>query len=158
MVRGSTLFLKLVLFLIGVVTLVGMIWFPQTEGRAANLDLISIYKDPVIIFAFIASIPFFVALYQAFKLLGYIEQNKVFSQVAVNALRKIKYCVIIFIGFIFISEVFLIFWGLDDDKAGPVALGIYTTFASIVIATAVAIAERLLQNAVDIKAENDLTV
>jgi DUF2975 family protein len=37
-------------------------------------------------------------------------------------------------------------------------LGIFTTFASIVIATAAAVFQRLLQNAVDIKSENDLTV
>src|SRR6266496_4252219 len=45
-----------------------------------------------------------------------------------------------------------------DDPAGPTALGIFTTFASIVIATAAALFQRLLQNAVDIKSENDLTV
>jgi hypothetical protein len=37
-------------------------------------------------------------------------------------------------------------------------LGIFTTFASIVIATTAAVFQRLLQNAVDIKSENDLTV
>jgi hypothetical protein len=37
-------------------------------------------------------------------------------------------------------------------------LGIIATFASIVIATAAAVFERVLQNAVDIKSENDLTV
>ena len=158
MKRGSTLFLKVVIFLIAVGVFAGLIWFPQTEGRATNLDLVSIYLDPVIIYVYIASIPFFVALYQAFKLLGYIEQNKTFSQFSVGALRNIKYCAIAIIGFILIAEVFLIFWGQEDDKAGPMAFGIYTTFASIVIATAVAVAQKLLQNAVDIKSENDLTV
>src|SRR3990167_3662656 len=92
MKRGSTLFLKIVILLIAIGALAGMILFPQTEGRAANLDLISIYKDPLIIYAYIASIPFFVALYQAFKLLGYIDDNKVFSQLSVKAVRNIKYC------------------------------------------------------------------
>ena len=36
--------------------------------------------------------------------------------------------------------------------------GILITFASIVVATAAAMFERILQNAVDIKSENDLTV
>jgi len=90
MTRGSTLFLKIVLILIGITSLAGMIRFPQTEGRAANLDLISIYKDPFIIYLYIASTPFFVALYQAFNILGYIEHNKTFTQAEVTALRNIN--------------------------------------------------------------------
>jgi hypothetical protein len=157
MKHGSTLFLKVVLLLIGVVTLAGLIWFPQAEGRAANLDLISIYSDPIIIYSYIASIPFFVGLYQAFKLLGYIEQNKAFSKAAVRALRNIKYCALALVGFIIIGEIWIFLIG-DEDKAGPLALGIYSGFAMIVVATAAAVFERLLQNAVDIKSENDLTV
>ena len=45
----------------------------------------------------------------------------------------------------------------SDDPIGPTALGIFTTFASLVIATAAALFERPLQNAVNIKSENDLT-
>ena len=156
--RGSTLFLKVVILLIAIVALAGMIRFPQTEGRAANLDLISIYADPFIIYGYIASIPFFVALYQAFKLLGYIEQNKVFSQAAVKALRYIKYCAIAIIGFIAVAVVFIRFAGGDDDPAGFVAMGFFTTFVAIVIATATAVFQELLQNGVDIKSENYLTV
>ena len=50
-----------------------------------------------------ASIPFFVALYQAFKMLGYAGQNKIFSPAAVKALRTIKYCAIAIIGFVAVS-------------------------------------------------------
>jgi hypothetical protein len=156
--QGSTLFLKIVISLIGIVTLAGLIWFPQTEGRAANLDLFSIYKDPLIIYGFIASIPFFVALYHGIKLLSYVDQNKVFSQSAVQAVRNIKYCAITLSGFIVLGILYIRLFAHGDDPAGPTAVGIFTTFASIVIATAAAVFERLLQNAVDIKSENDLTV
>jgi hypothetical protein len=46
----------------------------------------------------------------------------------------------------------------SDDAAGGVFVGVLITFGSIVIATAAAMFERILQNAVDIKSENDLTV
>ena len=46
----------------------------------------------------------------------------------------------------------------NDSAAGAVMLGIIATFASIVVGTAAAMFERVLQNAVDIKSENDLTV
>jgi hypothetical protein len=51
-----------------------------------------------------------------------------------------------------------IFHAKEDDPAGFIALCIVTTFISVVIATATAVFERLLQSAVDIKSENDLTV
>lgn len=158
MKKVSTLFLKFVICLIAIVALIWLIWFPQLEGRATNLDLISIYKDPLIIYAYIGSIPFFVALYQAIKLLGYIDGNKVFSQSSVDALRNIKYCVITFSGFIVLGILYIRIFVKGDDSAGVTALGMFTTFASIVIATATAIFQRLLQNAVNIKSENDLTV
>ena len=156
--QSSTLFLKIVISLIGIVTLAGLVWFPQTEGRAANLDLVSIYKDPLIIYGFIASIPFFVALYHVFKLLSYVDQNKVFSQSAVQAVRNIKYCAITLSGFIILGILCIRLFANGEDAAGPTAVSIFTTFACIVIATAAAVFERLLQNAVDIQSENDLTV
>jgi hypothetical protein len=51
-----------------------------------------------------------------------------------------------------------IFHSKDDDPVGAIAIGILTTFTSMVIATAAAVFEKLLQNAVDIKSENDLTI
>ena len=156
--QGSTLFLKIVISLIGIGALAWLIRFPQLEGRAAHLDLIRVYMDPLIIYTYIGSIPFFVALYQTFRLLGHIDGNKVFSQPSVDAVRNIKYCAIIFSGFIVLGILYIRLFVRGDDPAGVTALGIVTTFASIVIATAAAVFQRLLQNAVDLKSENDLTV
>jgi MFS superfamily sulfate permease-like transporter len=130
-----------------------------TEGRATNLGLFSIYADPFIIYGYLASIAFFVALYQAFKLLGYIGQNKVFSLNSVKCLRAIKYCAIILSILIVMAGLYIrIFHANGDDPAGFLAMCIVTTFISIVIATAAAVFEKTLQSAVDIKSENDLTV
>src|SRR3990167_1278015 len=156
--KSSTIFLKTVLILIAVLVLIGLIWFPQTEGRAANLDLISIYRDPFIIYIYIASVPFFTALYQAFKLLGLVEQNKVFSNVAVKALRNIKYCSLAIISFMATALVWIRSQAGDDDPAGAMAIGIVVIFTATVIATAAGVFGRILQNAVDLKSENDLTV
>jgi hypothetical protein len=156
--RGSTLFLKVVILLIALGVVTGLLWFPQTEGRATNLDLISIYKDPLILFLYIASTPFFVGLYQAFRLLNLIDANKAFSQDAVNTLKHMKFASLSLIGFIALAEVYLRFFAHGDDPAGPMALGIYMAFAFGVIATAAGIFQKLFQNALDLKSENDLTV
>jgi hypothetical protein len=142
--------------LIGIVALAIMIRFPLTEGRAENLNLFSIYSDPFILYVYAASIPFFIALYKAFKLLGYIGQNKAFSLNSVRALSSIKYCAILLSIFIVMAGLYLrIFHNKDDDPAGFLAICIVTTFVSLVVATAVAVFEKILQNGMDIKSENE---
>ncbi len=145
MKKGSILFLKVVILFIATCALIWMIWFPQLEGRATNLDLISIYTDPLIIYGFIASIPFFVGLYQAFKLLNYIDSNKAFSQSAVNTLRNIKFSALSLIGFITLAMFYIRFFAHGDDPAGPTMLGICAAFAAAVIAAAAAVFQKLLQ-------------
>lgn len=159
MKRSSTIFLQIVIVLIGIGALALLLWEPQVEGVNAHATNFEIYfKDPFLALAYIGSIPFFVALYQAFQVLGYAGQNKVFSQAAVKALRTIKYCAIAIIGFVVVEEIFILLNHGNDDAAGGVFMGVLITFGSIVIAAAAAMFERILQNAVDIKSENDLTV
>lgn len=158
MSRGSTLFLKGVIVCIALIVLASMIWFPQTEGRATNLDLISIYADPLIIYTYFASIPFFVGLYQAFTLLGLIDANKAFSQNAVDTLKIMKFASLSLIGLIIIAVISIHVLANGDDAAGPTMLGICLSLAFGVIATAAGIFQKLFQNAVDLKSENDLTV
>jgi hypothetical protein len=156
--RSSAAFLQTVVVLIGVGALALMLWEPHIEGRNKHATPFEIYfKDPFLAYAYVASIPFFVALYQAFKVLGYAGQNRVFSQEAVKALRMIKYCALAVIGFVAVSVVFMI-PGDGDDRPAGVFMRILITFPSIVVATAAAMFERILQNAVDMKSENDLTV
>ncbi|HEY4035027.1 MAG TPA: DUF2975 domain-containing protein [Ktedonobacteraceae bacterium] len=158
MKKSSTLFLKVVILLIAIGVLAGLIWFPQTEGRAANLDLVSIYTDPFIIYIYIASTPFFVWLYHAFKLLNLIDANKAFSQNAVNTFNNMKFASLSLVGFIALAEFYIRFFAHGDDPAGPTMLGICMALVFGVIATAAGVFQKLFQNAVDIKSENDLTV
>ena len=158
MKRRSTIFLQVVVVLISVGALGIMLWEPHIEGRNAHATLFEIYfKDPFLAYAYIGSIPFFVALYQAFKVLEYVRQNKTFSQATVKALGTIKYCAIAIIGFVSVGVIFMMFGDREDRPAG-VFMRILITFPSVVVATAAAMFERILQNAVDIKSENDLTV
>lgn len=156
MKQSSTLFLQGVIVLIAIAALALMIWFPLNEGRASNLDLFSIYSDPFILFSFAASIPFFIALYKAFKLFGYIRQNKAFTINSVKTLRSIKYCAIILGLSIVMAAVYIrIFHNKDDDPAGFLAMCIVTTFVSIAVATAAAVFEKIFQNGMNLKLENE---
>ena len=140
-----TIFFQAVIVLIGIVALAILIRFPLIEGRAANLDLFSIYADPFILYGYAVSIVFFVGLYKAFKLLGYIRQNKIFSPSSVGALKSIKYCAIALSILIVTAGILIIlFHDKEDDPAGFLALCIVTTFASIVVATVAARFEKIL--------------
>jgi len=158
MKRSSTIFLQVVIVLIGIGALALLLWEPHIEGRNAQATLVQIYfHDPFLAYAYIASIAFFAALYQAFKVLGYVRQDKVFSQEVVRALRTIKVCAIAIIGFVAGAEIFIMLSN-SDDRAGGVFMGVLITFGAVVIATASAMFERILENTVAIKSENDLTV
>jgi Protein of unknown function (DUF2975) len=158
--KRNAIFLQVVIVLIGIGALAFMLWEPHIEGRNAHATLFEIYfKDPFLAYAYIASIPFFVALYQAFNVLGYVKQNKVFSQGTLKALRIIKYCAIAIIGFVAVSIIFIYpMFGDIDDRPQGVFMRILITFASIIIAAAAGLFEQILINAMDIKSTNDLTV
>jgi hypothetical protein len=125
----SIVFLQAVIVLIGIAALALLIWLPLNEGRATDLDLFSIYSDPFILYGYAASITFFVALYKAFKLLGYIGQNHVFSSNSVGALKSIKYCAILLGILIVLAGIYVrIFHSKEDDPAGFIAICIVTAF------------------------------
>jgi len=158
MKRSSTIFLQIVITLIGVGALALLLWEPHVEGVNAHATLSQMYLNPFIALVYIGSIPFFVALYEAIKVLGYAGRNKIFSQAAVNTVRTIKYCALAIIGFVVVEEIFIKLNHGSDDAAGGVFIGILIIFGSVVAATAAAVFEKLLQSAVDLKSENDLTV
>jgi len=160
MKRASTIFLQIVIAVIGVGVLTFLLWEPQLEGRNVNATQFEIYfKDPFLAYIYLAFVPFFVGLYQAFRMLGYARRDEVFSPPAVRALRVIKYCACLLAIFIVGAEVYIfIFVRGTDDVAGGVMMGVFIIFVSAVIGTAAAVFERILQKAVDIKSENDLTV
>jgi hypothetical protein len=149
------IFLQAVIVLVSIAALIILIRFPLTEGRATNLDLFHIYADPFILYGYAASTAFFIALYKAFKLLGYIGQNKAFSLNSVSTLKSIKYCAIVLSILIAIGGLYIrIFHQKDDDPAGFLAICIVTIFASIVVAIVANVFEKILQNGVDKKSSN----
>lgn len=160
MKRASTIFLQVIIALLGIGILTFLLWEPQLEGRNVNATLFEIYfKDPFLAYIYLAFVPFFVGLYQAINLLGYARRNEIFCQRSVRALRIIKYSAITTAIFIVGAEGYIfIFVRGTDDVAGGVMMGAFIILVSAIIATAAAVFERILQNAVDIKSENDLTV
>ncbi len=156
----DTLFLKIVVFLIGIPVLALCIFLvPEIANFAAELFPDNTYmKYLVFIDLYATAIPFYFALYQAFKLLQYIDKNKAFSELSIKALKQIKYCAITF-GSLYIVGMPIFYLMADvDDAPGIIVIGLVIIFASIMIAAFAAVLQKLLKNAIDIKLDNDLTV
>jgi CDP-diglyceride synthetase len=155
---GATLFLRGVLVLLGLGALAFLLVEPHFEGRNAQATLFEIYfKDPFLAYVYIGSIPFFVGLWHAFKVLEYAGRNEEFSPSAVRSARIIKYCALGLLVAVAGAELFIL-TNESDDRAGGVAMGLFIAFASLVVAAGGALLERALKKAVDMKSENDLTV
>jgi hypothetical protein len=158
MKRSSILFLQSVLVLIGLAALAFLLIEPHFEGRNAQATFLDVYfKDPFLAYVYVGSTPFFIGLFQGVKTLRYVRENKTFSPETVKGLRTIKLCAIALICFVAASALFLMA-GDPEDRPQGVMMRVVVIFASVVVAAAAAVFERILQNAVEIKTENDLTV
>lgn len=148
MKRGLTLFLQVVIALLGVGVLVLLLWEPQVEGRNVHATQFEIYfKDPFLAYIYLAFVPFFAGLYQAFKIVGYARRNEIFSSRTVRALHLIKYCALTTAIFILGAEAYIfIFVRGTDDVAGGVMMGAFIIFVSAIIATTAAVFERRVHN------------
>lgn len=139
------IFLQALIVLLGIAALTILIRFPMMEGRAENLDLFNIYSDPFILYGYASSIVFFIALIKAFKLLGNIGQDKLYSPESIKVIRSIKYCTILLSIVIVLAGIYIrIFYNKQDDPAGFLAMCILTTFISVGIAVAMAVFEKKL--------------
>ncbi|MFP5108836.1 DUF2975 domain-containing protein [Neobacillus sp. C211] len=158
MKQGSTLFLRMAVFLIGTPVLALCIFgLPWLAKNSVNPDYAHILY-PILIGMYVSVIPFFVALYQALKLLSYIDKNQAFSELSVKALKNIKICAMTISGLYVVILPFVYLVADLDDAPGLIIIGMVPIFASIVIAVFAAVLQRLLQEAIDIKSENDLIV
>ncbi|MVO98277.1 DUF2975 domain-containing protein [Paenibacillus lutrae] len=160
MERGTTFFLKVAVILMGIPVLALCIFLvPEIANFAAELYPDHLYlKYLFYLDLYATAIPFYFALYQAFKLLGYIDKNQAFSDLSVNVLKNIKACALAISGLYVIGLPLFYLLAERDDAPGIILIGMIMIFASLVIAVFAAVLQKLLKEAIDIKSENDLTV
>jgi len=163
MKQKSTLFLKISIFLIGIPVLALCIFFlPQIAieamNQAQNGAELAYVVFGILFIMYGSAIPFYVALYQGLLLLSYIDKNEAFSELSVSALKKIKNCAKLIFGLYVVALPLIFIIAEWDDAPGLALLGLVIIGASLVIAVFAAVLQRLLQEAIDIKTENDLTV
>ncbi|MFD2330925.1 DUF2975 domain-containing protein [Cohnella sp. GCM10020058] len=156
--KRKTLMLRAVIFLIGIAVLaLCVVGLPSTfDDAAANYPMWTYL--PLFIGMYASAIPFYAALVQTMRLLRYIDDNKAFSALSVRALYVIKYCACA-ISLLYAACIpFLYQIAQKVDAPGVPAIGFVIAFASFVIAVFAAVLQKLLQNAIDIQSENELTI
>ncbi|WP_240377145.1 DUF2975 domain-containing protein [Bacillus piscicola] len=158
MERGMTLFLKIAVYFIGIMVLALFIfWLPRlASGTAEMFPEFAYLQFPVLFGLYVTGIPFFFVLYQALKLLTYIDKNNAFSETSVKSLKYIKYCAVMISVLYAIGIVF--FLSQKAIHPGIAMIGCTIIFSSVVIAVFTMVLQKLLKSALDIKSENDLTV
>lgn len=158
--RTSTFFLKAVIVLLVIVVLVfcaimaTQIYYELQKGVPTFAAIFFMG----IIALFLTPIPFFVALFQAFKLLQYIDRSDAFSESSIKALTIIKYSAVVMTALYMLCLPLAYIVAELDDAPGLIFISTGFAFAPLVVATFAAVLQKLIQSALDMKLEHDLTV
>jgi hypothetical protein len=151
---GSTLFLRSVIFALGL-TVLAICTVALPFGIASDQTG---YYRAILAGLYIPAIPFFFALQQSLKLLDNIDKNRAFSAKSVRALQNIRNCGFIISGLFALGTPYIFYAADQDDAPGVLLLALVIVFTAFVIAVFAAVLQKLIQNALDLKTENDLTV
>lgn len=158
--HAPTFVLKAVIILIALVALALCAFFVPTMWMiflgAPSRFLWAVY--PALVGITASVVPFLAALSQGFLLLCYIDRNHAFSQDSANALRRITYAAIAMT--VLLAAAMPLAWIVAELDDAPGLIPISAAFACLplVVATFAAVLHTLVQSAIDLKHENDLTI
>lgn len=158
--KRSILILRLAVFVAGAVMLAicgAVAWLTMTSTNPSD-DYY--YLNYILLTGVLAaSVPYFIALYQSQKLLVNIDASRAFSDSSVLALKAITRCA--FADFLICAIAGLPFFytvAQIEDAPGLILIGMAITGLAFVISVFASILNRLLQEVIAMKSENDLTI
>ncbi len=158
--RGSTIFLRaaviamcLGVLALGIVTVVAVY-----SNWADEFPSLAWLRLPVVAGLIVTACTFLTASYQAFRLLHYIDKHATFSEESVHAIRMVEYCGYL-IGFIYAAGLPVAYQvAQHTDAPGLMMIGLAFVGVPLSVAVLAGIIRRLIQSAMVIKSENELTV
>lgn len=159
--RGTTLFLRIATLCVAIAMSLLSLWIISNVYMHSQDDSpeLTLWMYPVILVIAASATTFCVAVFQIWKLLNLIDRNQAFTNASVNTMKKVKYCGLV-MSALFITLMPLVFRVADNEDAPGMILMFGAIFVGVpfVIGVFAGVAQRLFQNAIDIKKENDLTV
>lgn len=159
--KSSSLLLKTTLVFMGLIVLALAVFaLPYLyKGALAEFPYAPNAILGIVIVLYAVAVPYFFVLLQSWKLLVLIEQNIGFSKFSVTALRNIKYASFIGGLLLMIGFVPLLYpIAEEDDAPGLLLYGFLFACIPFVVSVFAAVLEKLFENAVNMKSENDLTI
>ena len=155
----STMILRLAIFIAGAIVLAicgGAAWLAIKTDPSSEYHIISYI---LLIGTCTAAIPCFIALYQSYKLLGYIDTDRTFSELSLKALKIIKYSAPVEFFICALGGLpFFYVLAKKEDAPGLVIIGMAIAGIAFIISVFASVLSRLLQEAIAMKSENDLTI
>lgn len=159
--RGTTLFLRAATLGAAVIATLLSIWAVSDiyDHWADDSPELAFWTYPLMAVISVNAATFCVAVRQIWKLLDLIDRNKAFTNASVKTMKIVKYCGFI-VSALFATWMPLVFHAAENEDAPGMILIFGAIFVGIpfVIAVFAGVAQRLFQNAIEIKKENDLTV
>lgn len=159
MKRCSTIFLRIAIFVAGAIILAICFGAGCLAVKTNPASGYLILSRVLLGVTCAAAIPFYIALYQSFKLLGYIDTNRAFSDLSVKALKIITWSSLVeFLICALGGLPFTYFLAEKEDAPGLILIGMAITGVVFVIFVFTSVLNRLLQDAIMMKSEIDLTI
>ncbi|MGD7044842.1 DUF2975 domain-containing protein [Jeotgalibacillus proteolyticus] len=158
MKKGTIHFLKAVIIMIAVTILLLCVFLlpQQAENAAHQAPEFASLQYPVLFGLYATVVPFFLALYQAYKLLDLIADRRAFSSSSAAALGWIKSSAFAIMLIYMAGMVMLAI--MSALHPGIALVGLVILFACLTIATFTAVLQTLLKDALTLKSEHDLTI
>ncbi len=157
--RGSAIFLKVIIFLVGIAVLTLCIyWIPVLTIRDVKVHPGGDYSlYPLLVCAYGICITFSFALFHVYKLLTFIERNNAFSESSLKSLKVIKKCAFTAIFFIVLMIISLnvISSISGDDAAGPISLSLICILVTSIVTAIVDVFQKPVINILELNPKNE---
>ena len=152
--RGSTLFLKVILYALSLGAISLSVFLIV---NTIKLDLVGGY-NPILIGVSITMLPFLFIFYQSLQLLNLIDKNQSITKYSVNALKNIKWTSLLLSLLYLVGSPYVFIVAEKDDAPGVVALNMLLIIGPFTVGVFASILQKLLINAIDYKSETELTI
>ena len=112
----------------------------------------------VVVAMYVSTVPFYLGIYNGWRVLNAIDKGTAFSARAIAALKVVALSACS-IGLVYALSLPLFYvWAENTDAPGLMVIGMFLTGMPVTIGIAIELLRRLLIEAVALKSENDLTV
>lgn len=151
-------FLRALLILFGV-GLAGFAVFllPYFANLAANhYTELAYLKIPIMVFAYLSAVPFYIALHEGVQICGSILDSEPFSGHNRIAFRRAGICAMT-VSLWYLAGT-LVMLGLQVERPIVYVVGILVACCAMIFALLCAVLDQLLARAIELREENELTV